>query len=376
MAQAERAAIAGGPRPVPQSTGVPAEARHLVLEIDAAADHAALEQVCGVARQCDIALALHEHTGARFLLGGLPDARRLLGRCPGVDPFDPRCWTVLPGVRRALFQAHDAVLAGRDWQPADTVVRVGGRAIGGARIAVIAGPCAVESREQIHAAASLVRDAGASWLRGGAFKPRTSPYSFQGLGEVGLALLREAADANGLGVVTEVTATDDVALVARYSDVLQVGSRNAQHFPLLRRLGEVERPVLLKRGFGCTLEELVHGAEYVISHGNPDVVLCERGIRSFESATRFTFDVNAIPWLARRVHLPLVADPSHATGDAGLVGAVARAAVAAGAHGVMLEVHPEPGQARSDGRQSLGPEQFEAVMREIAAVAAAVGRRV
>ena len=246
-----------------------------------------------------------------------------------------------------------------------TVVRVGGVEIGGGRPVVIAGPCSVESREQILEAARAVKEAGADMLRGGAFKPRTSPYSFQGLGVEGLRLLRLAGDEVGLPVVTEVLDPRMVGVAAEYADVLQVGARNMQNFPLLRELGRAGKPVLLKRGFGSTVDELLAAAEYILAEGNADVVLVERGIRTFETSTRFTLDIAAVPVLKERTHLPVIVDPSHAAGRREYVPALAKAALAAGADGVMVEVHPRPEEALSDSRQQLTPEMFSRLMGEL-----------
>jgi len=262
-------------------------------------------------------------------------------------------------------------------RPADTVVEVGGVEIGGGRpLAVVAGPCSVEGREQTVATAIAVRDAGATLLRGGAYKPSTSPYAFRGLGEPGLAILEEARAATGLPIVTEVLTPADVDVVARHADCLQIGARNMQNFSLLDAVGEQRLPVLLKRGMSATVEELLLSAEYILARGNPNVILCERGIRTFERYTRNTFDINAIPLLRKLTHLPVLADPSHGTGKWYLVSPVALAAVAAGADGLIVEVHPSPDHALKDGFQSLTFENFAALMRTIPAVAAAVGRAV
>jgi 3-deoxy-7-phosphoheptulonate synthase len=254
------------------------------------------------------------------------------------------------------------------------VVRVDGAAIGGNQLVVIAGPCAVESREQLLAAAHRVRQAGAVILRGGAFKPRTSPYSFQGLEEEGLKLLAEAARQTGLATVTEVVDEYSLELAVQYVDMLQVGARNMQNFRLLQAVGRSGKPVLLKRGLSATVEEWLMAAEYIMSEGNEQIVLCERGIRTFEQSTRNTLDLSAVPLVKSLSHLPVIVDPSHATGDRRLVGPMARAAVAAGADGLLIEVHPEPARALCDGPQSLTPAQFAALMEELRAVAAAVGR--
>jgi 3-deoxy-7-phosphoheptulonate synthase len=255
------------------------------------------------------------------------------------------------------------------------VIEIRGVKIGGEELIVIAGPCSVESRDQILEVAERVKAAGAHMLRGGAFKPRSSPYSFQGLKEEGLKYLAEARERTGMPIVTEVMACEQVSLVADYADVLQIGARNMQNFTLLEQVGRAKKPVLLKRGLSSTITELLLAAEYVLSEGNFQVMLCERGIRTFETALRNTFDVGAIPVIQQLSHLPVVADPSHATGDRSKVGPVALAAVAAGADALMLEVHPKPEEALTDGPQSLGPAEFETLMGRIERVAAAVGRK-
>src|SRR3954462_14097783 len=255
-----------------------------------------------------------------------------------------------------------------------TCVQALGLKVGNGHLGVIAGPCSVESREQILEVAHIVREAGASGLRGGAFKPRTSPYSFQGLKEKGLELLAEARDATGLAVVTEVMAPEQVALVARYTDILQVGARNMQNYPLLEAAGESGLPVLLKRGPSATMDEFLLAAEYVLKTGNPNVMLCERGIRTFEDHTRFTLPLATVPFLHQTTHLPVVVDPSHGTGKASLVATMARASVAAGADGLMIEIHPDPSKALSDGYQSLTPAAFTHMMADCRKVAAALGR--
>jgi 3-deoxy-7-phosphoheptulonate synthase len=278
-------------------------------------------------------------------------------------------------VERVIESPGASPLATRAVREADHVVDVGGARLGGEQIVVIAGPCSVESRAQVIEVAHDVARGGARALRGGAFKPRTSPYSFQGLGEAGLALLAEAGREAGLPVVTEVMDARDVELVARHAACLQVGARNMQNFALLKALGGAGKPVLLKRGFGCTTRELLASAEHILAAGNPDVILCERGIRTFEGSTRFTFDVSAIAWLRERSRLPVIADPSHAAGDAALVPALARSAIAAGADGLLVEVHAAPERARSDGDQALTPLEFTRMMSGLAPLARAVGRR-
>ncbi|HZN54797.1 MAG TPA: 3-deoxy-7-phosphoheptulonate synthase, partial [Candidatus Polarisedimenticolaceae bacterium] len=262
----------------------------------------------------------------------------------------------------------------REVKAEDTVVDIGGVAVGGPGLVVIAGPCAVESREQMLTVAREVKRAGAQLLRGGAFKPRTSPYSFQGLGAEGLAILRDAADEAGVPAVTEVLDAGDLETVERYAGVLQTGARNMQNYRLLRALGRQRKPVILKRGMAAKVEDLLLAAEYVVSEGNPNVILCERGITTFETATRNTLDLNAIPLIKQRSHLPVLVDPSHGTGLRELVAPMAKAALACGADGLLVEVHCDPPRALSDGRQSLFPEQFEALMRELRPIADAVGK--
>jgi 3-deoxy-7-phosphoheptulonate synthase len=283
----------------------------------------------------------------------------------------------LPGVAEVVPVSRPFKLASREVIPEDTVVHVNGVAVGGASgLAVMAGPCSVESRDQTLATARAVRAAGATILRGGAFKPRSSPYAFRGLGVDGLELLAEARAETGLAIVTEVLTPGDVDAVARVADCLQIGARNMQNYALLDAVGEQSKPVLLKRGMSATIEEFLLSAEYVLARGNRNVILCERGIRTFEKYTRNTFDVNAIPLLKRLTHLPVVADPSHGTGKWYLVAPVALAAVAAGADGLLIEVHPSPDHALSDGFQSLTFDNFAALMLKVAAVASAVGRSV
>lgn len=281
---------------------------------------------------------------------------------------------VLAGVESVVPILRPYKLASSQVRPNRTVVKVDGVSVGGEKLAVVAGPCSVESREQIQEVARIVKEAGANLLRGGAFKPRTSPYSFQGLAEEGLKFLAEAKAETGLPVVTEVMNPGDVDLVERYADVLQIGARNVQNFPLLRQTGQAKKPIFLKRGMMTTIEEFLMSAEYILSEGNPNVILCERGIRTFETATRNTLDLSAIPILKTESHLPVIVDPSHATGIWHLVNPMARAAIAAGADGLMIEVHPKPEQALSDGAQSLTPENFALLMKELIPFVAAAGR--
>ncbi|HEV2297763.1 MAG TPA: 3-deoxy-7-phosphoheptulonate synthase [Candidatus Acidoferrales bacterium] len=296
----------------------------------------------------------------------------------GVHPeFDTRDIELLDGVREVLRITQPYKLASRAFRPEGSVIDVGrGVKFGGVEVIVAAGPCAVESADQIMRVAEGVARMGARILRGGAFKPRTSPYSFQGLGEEGLKLLRKSADKFGLLVVSEIMDPSQMDLIMRYVDILQVGARNMQNYHLLRALGEVRKPVLLKRGMSATIEELLLSAEYIMSGGNYNVILCERGIRTFETSTRNTLDIAAIPVIKKLSHLPIIADPSHGTGRRDKVAPMARAAVAAGADGLLIEVHHDPEHALSDGAQSLYPEQFAQLMTELRIIAPAVGRRV
>lgn len=281
----------------------------------------------------------------------------------------------LNGVERAVPILHPFKLASSEFVQGRTVVQVGNVRIGGEEIVIMAGPCAVESREQLLETAFAVKKAGAQILRGGAFKPRTSPYSFQGLGKEGLEYLAEARALTGLPIVTEVVSPADVELVSQYADILQIGARNSQNFALLHEVGLTRKPVLLKRGMMSRLEEFLMSAEYVLAAGNPNVILCERGIRTFETYTRNTVDINAVPVLKQLSHLPVLLDPSHGTGRWDLVPAVAKAAIAAGADGLLIEVHPRPEEALSDGMQSLKPDKFAALIRDLVRVAQAVDRK-
>jgi 3-deoxy-7-phosphoheptulonate synthase len=283
---------------------------------------------------------------------------------------------VLDGVDTVVRISKPFKLASREVKEEDTVVKVGPLEIGNGRLVTIAGPCSVDTEEIVMETARAVKAAGAHMLRGGAFKPRTSPYAFRGHGEKGLKILAAARAESGLPIVTEVMDARDVDLVAQFADVLQIGSRNMQNFALLDEVGKAQKPVLLKRGMWATIEEWLLAAEYILSHGNRDVILCERGIRSYETATRFTFDVNAIPVIKRLSHLPIFGDPSHATGKWYLVPPIALAAVAAGVDGLMIEVHPNPDQALSDGAQSLTPANFEKLMGQVRTLAEAMGRPV
>lgn len=313
----------------------------------------------------EVGLRAHISRGEeRTVIGVIGDERHL----------DPDQWTWYQGVERAMRVLRPYKLASREFRSDDTVIEIGDVRIGGDDVVVMAGPCSVESREQILETARAVKAAGASVLRGGAYKPRTSPYSFQGLGEEGLKLLAEAHEETGLLIVTEVMSPELVSLVGSYADILQIGARNMQNYPLLHAVGKSGRPVLLKRGMSSTIEELLMAAEYILSHGNYNVMLCERGIRTYETATRNTFDINSIPVLQDLTHLPVIADPSHGVGQWQYVASVTRGAIAAGADGLLIEVHPDPAHALSDGAQSLKPDNFQALMDDVSRIAEAVGR--
>jgi 3-deoxy-7-phosphoheptulonate synthase len=301
--------------------------------------------------------------------------RTAVGITGNPGPLDPDTFERLPGVARAIPISLPFKLASREMQPRDTVVRVGSKAIGGGGLFVIAGPCAVETAEQILETARLMKLAGADALRGGAFKPRSSPYSFQGLGKEGLVLLAKAREATGLAIVTEAVDEASLELVGEFADVVQIGARNMQNYELLKRVGRLRKPVLLKRGLSATLEDLLLSAEYVLAEGNPDVILCERGIRTFSRHSRYTLDLSVVPAARSLSHLPIVVDPSHAVGRSDRVPSMARAAVAAGADGVMIEVHPVPGEALSDGRQALLPQQSADLIAQLRAIAAIVSRK-
>jgi len=305
----------------------------------------------------------------------IPGAQRTaIGLTGNKGAIGPAAFENLPGVFEVIRVSHPYKLVSREFHPEDTIVSVGGVEIGGGRIVVMAGPCAVETPEQTIAVAREVKRLGAEVLRGGAFKPRTSPYSFQGLGEEGLAILAAARKETGLPVVTEVLDTGSIDLVARYADGLQIGARNMQNFELLKRVGRTGKPVLLKRGMSATLEEFLLAAEYVLAEGNPNVVLCERGVRTFAEHTRNTLDLSVVPAVERLSHLPIVVDPSHGTGRRDQVIPMSCAAVAAGADGLIVEVHGKPEEALSDGPQALTPALFGELMGRIRPIAAAVGR--
>ena len=290
---------------------------------------------------------------------------------PSLDPFE-----ILDGVESVKRISQPFKLGSRQVHPENSIFPIDGFTVGGDEIAIIAGPCAVESRSQILETAQAVREAGANALRGGVFKPRTSPYSFQGLGEEGLEYLAEAREQTGMPIVVEIMSQTQLDLMVKYVDVLQVGARNMQNFNLLRAIGETRKSVLLKRGLSATIEELLMSAEYILAGGNKQVMLCERGIRTFETSTRNTTDINAIPVLKKLTHLPVILDPSHATGHSDYVTAIARAAIAAGADGLIVEVHPDPKNAVSDGKQSLKPEVFAQMVKQVKAIAEIMGRRI
>jgi 3-deoxy-7-phosphoheptulonate synthase len=309
---------------------------------------------------------VHRTTGA---------TQTILAAVGSTASLDLGKFEVFPGVLRVHRISSPYKLAGRAWRPEGTVVEFpNGAKIGGRQVAIIAGPCAIENREQIFAIAACVKGAGGGFLRGGAFKPRSSPYSFQGLGIPGLELMREAAEAHGLATVSEVMEIAQIESMLPYVDCFQVGARNMQNFNLLRELGQVRKPILLKRGIAATVEELLLSSEYILSGGNYDVILCERGIRTYETSTRNTMDISAIPVVKKLSHLPIVGDPSHGTGRRDMVPAMAKAAVAAGADAIMLEIHPNADKAASDAAQTLFLDQFEQLVGELRVVATAVGR--
>lgn len=310
---------------------------------------------------------IHKSTGAeRTILGAI-----------GVKPnFDTRKISILDGVDEVYRISTPYKLAGRNFHEANTVIKVKDVEIGGNKIAMMSGPCSVENEDQIFRLAKVVAQSGARILRGGAFKPRTSPYAFQGLGEEGLKLLRAAADEYNLLVITEVMQIDQIELIYKYTDIFQLGARNMQNFSLIKELGKVDKPVMLKRGIAATIEEWLMSAEYILAGGNNNIFLCERGIRTFENYTRNTFDLSAIPVVHKKSHLPIIADPSHATGLRDQVPPMARAAVAAGADGIMVEIHDDPDNALSDGPQSLLPDTYLKLMDELRLIAAAIGRTI
>lgn len=324
------------------------------------------EQIQSVIKRLEeLNLDAHRSTGHdRTVIGAIGDTSQL----------DTRDFEVMEGVDEVVRISAPYKVASREFKPDNTVIRIGDVTIGGREVVVMAGPCAVESGPQIQGIARLVARSGAKILRGGAFKPRSSPYSFQGLGEEGLKLMRKAADKYNLAIVTEVMDSNQIDMMLDYVDIFQVGARNMQNFTLLRSLSKVKKPVLLKRGLSATIEELLMSAEYILYGGNEDVILCERGIRTFETYTRNTMDICAIPVVQKLSHLPIIADPSHGTGIRDKVLPMARAAIAAGADGLIIEVHQNPDKAWSDGAQSLYPEQFDKLMKELEIIARAIGR--
>jgi len=325
------------------------------------------EQVEEIIKQVeDYGFSIHRSTGEeQIVLGAI-----------GIQPnFDTRKIKILEGVSAVYRVTEPFRLASRGYKKENTVIKIGDVILGSNEIVTIAGPCAVESEKQIMTIAKIVKDAGAKILRGGAFKPRTSPYSFQGMGEEGLKLLRKAGDEFGLAIITEVMDPTRIELIYKYTDIFQLGSRNMQNFPLLRELGKVDKPVMIKRGMSATIDEWLMAAEYILTSGNESVMVCERGIRTFETSTRNTFDLSAIPVIHQRSHLPVIADPSHATGIRDKVIPMARAAVAAGTDGLMVEVHHDPSSAMSDGPQALLPEQFKELMLQVRMIAEVIGRK-
>jgi 3-deoxy-7-phosphoheptulonate synthase len=319
-----------------------------------------------IARLVEFGMDVHRSSGA---------TRTVLG-VVGTGKVDQGLIQILDGVHEVIRITEPYKLAGRTFKHEDTIVTLDDVRIGGDEVIVMAGPCSVETEEQVHATAAAVKRAGAKILRGGAFKPRSSPYSFQGLGEEGLRLLRSAANAHNLKVISEVMDASQIELIGKYSDIFQVGARNMQNFTLLRELGHTRKPVMLKRGLSATIEEWLMSAEYVLAGGNTDVILCERGIRTFETATRNTFDISAIAVVKKLSHLPIIADPSHGAGRRDMVAQLARAAVAAGADGLIIEVHNDPDRALSDGAQSMFPSQFDRLMAELRIIAPAIGRSI
>ncbi len=338
----------------------------MIVEMRRGSSEAEVEEVVQRARSL--------HLDVQMNLGTEKTVVALLGSNTG--QVDSDMFAVLPGVESVTRIMRPYKLASREFKPEDSKVQIDGLSIGDSRIVVMAGPCAVESKEQLLEAARAVKDAGASILRGGAFKPRTSPFSFQGLGEKGLELLAQARDEVGLPVITEVLDTQHVELVSRYADILQIGARNMQNFNLLTEAGKTRHPTRLKRGLSATVTEWLAAADYLLAQGNTQISLCERGIRTFEDTARFSLDICAIPVVKKNSHLPLIVDPSHAAGHYSLVPAIAKAAVAAGADGLIIEVHPNPKEALSDGLQALTPSDFARLMKELQPIAASLGRTI
>ncbi len=337
----------------------------MVVVMKPGADESQVEAV--IERLNDYGFDVHRSSGVhQTVLGAI-----------GVKPdFDVRHIKVLDGVASVYRVTQPYKFASRSWKPENTVIDVNGVQIGGDELVVMAGPCSIESEEQIESLAAFIAEQGGAILRGGAFKPRSSPYSFQGLGKEGLVMIRAAADRHGLQVVTEVMDTGQIDLVHEYADIMQVGARNMQNYSLLKELGTTGKPVLLKRGLSATVEEWLMSAEYILSRGNPDVILCERGVRTFTQITRNTLDLAAVPVVKENSHLPIIVDPSHATGLRNMVMPMARAGIAAGADGLMIEIHPDPPAALSDGPQSLYFEQFTELMEQVTLIANAVKKRI
>jgi 3-deoxy-7-phosphoheptulonate synthase len=337
----------------------------MLVVMQQGATEAQIEKI--IARLVEDGFDVHRSTGV---------IHTVLGGVGGREDFDTAVVEMMEGVKEAHRIISPYKLASRAFRPAGTVVRINNVEIGDGKVVVMAGPCSVENQDQIERAADIVADGGATVIRGGAFKPRSSPYSFQGLGEEGLRLMRNAADRRGLLVISEVMDATQIPLLCAYSDILQIGARNMQNFNLLRELGKIRKPVLLKRGIAATVEELLLSAEYILSGGNYEVILCERGIRTFENYTRNTMDISAIPVIRKLSHLPVVADPSHGTGRRDLVAPMARASVAAGADGLLMEVHHDPDHALSDGAQTLYPAQYVELMKQLRIIAPAVGKEI
>jgi len=336
----------------------------MVVVMQERASEAQIQAV--IAHLVEMGFDVHRSTGS---------SRTVLGAV-GEGVGDPQLLAVQDGVHEVLRISEPYKLASRTFKPDNTVVSIGDVRIGGDEVVVMAGPCSAETEEQVESTTAAVKRAGAKILRGGAFKPRSSPYSFQGLGEAGLRMLRAAADRHDLKLITEVMEIGQIELIDGYTDIFQVGARNMQNFSLLRELGRAKKPVLLKRGISATIEEWLLSAEYVLAGGNKNVMLCERGIRTFESYTRNTLDISAIPVVQKLSHLPIIVDPSHGTGRRDKVASMARAAVAAGADGLLIEVHNDPDHARSDGAQSMFPSQFDRLMAELRVIAPAIGRSI
>jgi len=335
-----------------------------VVVMNARATEAQIDSV--ISRLIELGMDVHRSSGVTSTVL----------RVVGALKIDPDLIRILDGVYEVLQIAEPYKLASRTFKPEDTVVTVGDVRIGGDEVIVMAGPSSAETEEQVHATAAAVKRAGAKILRGGAFKPRSSPYSFQGLGEEGLRMLRSAADAQNLKLISEVMDISQIELIVRYCDIFEVGARNMQNYTLLRELGHASKPVLLKRGISATIEEWLLSAESILAGGNNDVILCERGVRTFETATRNTFDISAIPVVKKLSHLPVVADPSHGAGRRDMVAQLARAAVAVGADGLIIEVHNDPDHALSDGARSMHPSQFDRLMAELRIIAPAIGRSI